>query len=191
MKISRVSLLLCYFMRYKIAIIGCILSLICVFCIGKRGLTFLILGFATIFINMLVNTTNLFETKFNKFSFIKKRIYNKYKEEISFKCTIVYDDISKEYKYIPFTNEEFYICNIYLLVIKTYQKEKYLAYECVSKNSTDVIFMASSKFEVTEFFCEFLRKKIRKIHSDCRQLKDICESYSEIEREIEGQKYSA
>lgn len=191
MKISRVSFFMCYFMRYKIAIIGCVLSLICTCCIGIKGITFLIFGFVALLFNIWCNTTNLFEAKFSKFSFIKKYMYNKYKEKISFKYAMVYNETSKEYKFIPFEYEEFYICNIYLLIIKTYQKEKCLAYECDSKNSSTIIFMASTKIEITEFFCEFLRKKIRKIHSDCRQLKEVCESYSEIEREIECQKYSA
>ena len=61
MKISRVSFLMCYFMHYKTAIVGCILSLIFAFCTGEKGLTFLLLGFVTILINVWINTTNLFE----------------------------------------------------------------------------------------------------------------------------------
>lgn len=190
MKISFFEVILCYIMRYKVTIIGAILTITCILLTSINNIVFVLFVLAAWVFNVWYNGVNLFDCKFSRCGFLKRYMYNKYKAILGFKCALVYDEISMKYHYITIEDEHFYVCNIYLFVIKTYQKEKRLAYEYETRHSGSIIFIASSKKEVAEQFHEFLIIKIRKLHDETRRLNVISDCYSKIEREVEYHKYA-
>lgn len=191
MKINFFDVVVYYLMRYKLIIFAFVVSIITIIATDFNALVFIPICFAVFLIDVLYNSLILFDYKSSRVGLIKKRMYKKYKDIIYFKAVLIYNEASKEYTYINQSDEQYFKCNIYLWVINTYKKEEFLSYEFQKKDFETMIFIGKSKMEVSEHFHQFLVGKVRKINKNIRDLKNVADNYSELERDIECHKYSS
>lgn len=179
MKISLLDLFLCYVMRYKLTFLSVIISIILTIFFWKGSIIILVpVVMFFLFIEMWHNGNILFEYKSNKAGYIKRKMFNKYKDVLKFKCVLIYNQIDSKYRYINFDNSSYYICNIYLFIIKTYRQKKVLEYE--RKDLSLILFSTASKEEIDNCFYDFLTLKVRKINNNVMQLRKKEQIYSSI-----------
>lgn len=188
MKINLFDVIFCILMRYKSIIFSYIAFVILMFLVDLKCILIVPICITILLGNIVYNGNVLFNFIFLKPGYFKKKMYNKYKDIIDFKCVLIYDEKNLEYHYIKYEDVEYYMSNIYLFVIKTYEKKVLLEYE--KMRSKNLIFIGSSKSEVAENFHEYIEVKVRSMNSDIMKMDAITKRHSDIAREVEFDKYS-
>lgn len=178
MKISIFDFLICNIMRYKLTSFSIIVIATYYFQKGFTSILPIVLLLIFLLIDSWYNGKNLFDLDKKGRGFLKKRMYNKYNSILNFKYGILYNEISFSYVCIDFDNKDYYINNIYLFIVKTYIKEKQLLYE--DKDNYLSLFIFCSKEEVNNELNQYLTVKVRKIHSDIRELRSVAEKYTNL-----------